>query len=86
MLRCIVTVDKVGGHGQTPSAAEEKPPRFLTTDWLLGAFADNRVQTVPVYRRYVADGIDAPSPWLELKNQVYLGSEHFVQRTLAMMQ
>ncbi|MGF1614267.1 MAG: transposase [Gammaproteobacteria bacterium] len=33
--------------------------------------------TMP-YRRFVADGKNQPSPWEDLKNQIYLGSEAFV--------
>jgi putative transposase len=30
------------------------------------------------YRRFVAEGRNQPSPWGQLKNQIYLGSETFV--------
>ena len=30
------------------------------------------------YRRFVAEGKNQPSPWQVLKNQIYLGSEAFV--------
>ena len=32
------------------------------------------------YRRFVAAGIGAASPWQGLKNQIYLGSEQFLER------
>jgi len=53
---------------------------FFATDWLLRVFSDQRDAAVTAYRRFVAEGIAAASPWLELKNQVYLGSEQFVER------
>lgn len=62
------------------TAGQETAPPFLATDWLLRTFADTRHKAVAGYRRFVADGVDAPSPWLELKNQVYLGSEQFVEK------
>ncbi len=55
-------------------------PSFLATDWLLRAFSDRRQQAVAEYRRFVAEGVNAASPWLEVKNQIYLGSEQFVER------
>jgi putative transposase len=67
------------------TAAEKTPPSPLTTDWLLRAFGDTRVQAVARYRRFVADGIDAPSLWRHLKDQVYLGSERFVERMQSMI-
>jgi hypothetical protein len=67
------------------TAGEEAAPPCLASDWLLRAFAANRPQAVARYRRFVADGMNAPSPWLDLKNQVYLGSECFVERLQAMI-
>ncbi|MFO1429799.1 MAG: transposase [Candidatus Competibacteraceae bacterium] len=60
-----------------------EPPAFLATDWLLRAFGDDRQQAVNGYRKLVADGMTAPSPWRNLKNQVYLGSERFVEQLQA---
>ena len=54
-----------------------EPPAFLATDWLWRAFGADRQQTVNGYRKFVADGMTAPSPWRNLKNQVYLGSRVF---------
>ena len=61
------------------SAGIDVAPSFLAVDWLLGAFSDRRHQAMDEYRKFVAEGATAPSPWLELKNQIYLGSEHFVE-------
>ena len=58
-------------------------PPFLTTDWQLRAFADSRKDAVAGYRRFVAEGIGAASPWRELTGQIYLGSEQFVERARA---
>lgn len=60
-------------------------PPFLETDWLLRAFADSQAEAVARHRQLVAAGIGAPSPWLELKNQIYLGSETFLERTQALI-
>jgi REP element-mobilizing transposase RayT len=62
------------------TAGEAAAPPFLASDWLLGAFAANRPQAVARYRQFVADGVNARSPWFDLKNQIYLGSERFVER------
>lgn len=67
------------------TAEEEVSPPFLTTDWLLRAFADSRGRAVAEYRRFVFEGMNARSPWLDLKNQVYLGSEVFVERMQEMI-
>jgi hypothetical protein len=53
-------------------------PGWLETDWLLAAFAERLREAQSAYRRFVADGGNQPSPWENLKNQIYLGSEAFV--------
>lgn len=54
-------------------------PPYLTIDWLLSAFGADRKQARLRYERFVADGVDRPSPWQHLKYQIYLGSERFVE-------
>ncbi len=53
-------------------------PDWLQIDWTLAAFAESGKEAQNAYRRFVADGKHQPSPWEELKNQIYLGSEKFV--------
>jgi REP element-mobilizing transposase RayT len=67
------------------TAQEEPAAPFLATDWLLRAFADTREDAVAGYRRFVAEGIGATSPWHALKGQIYLGSEQFVERMQALI-
>jgi len=54
-------------------------PAWLETDWILAAFAERRQDAQFEYRRFVAEGKGQPSPWEELKNQIFLGSEAFVE-------
>ena len=53
-------------------------PPWLETDSILGALAEQRHDASLAYRRFVAKGKRQPSPWENLKNQIYLGSEAFV--------
>jgi putative transposase len=54
------------------------PPAWLSVDEILGAFSPNHTEAAERYRRYVAEGIGQPSPWIHLKNQIFLGSDAFV--------
>lgn len=47
-------------------------------DWLLSAFGATEPAAVARYRRCVADGIGQAGPWEQLKHQVFLGSEAFL--------
>jgi hypothetical protein len=48
---------------------------YLTTDWILSGFFYSREETCKQYRAFVKQGKNQPSPWEDLKNQVYLGSD-----------
>jgi hypothetical protein len=41
-------------------------------------FGEHREVAINGYERFVAEGNSPPSPWEHLKNQVYLGSDQFV--------
>lgn len=55
-------------------------PPCLSTDWLLSQFAKIRPVAQRRYAEFVAQGKNLPSPWPELKGQVLLGSEAFVDK------
>jgi hypothetical protein len=52
---------------------------FLTTDRLLSAFAKKKRDVKMRYRRFVQEGNNQSSAWGPLKNQIYLGSDQFVE-------
>lgn len=54
-------------------------PAWLSVDGLLSAFGRRRGPAREAYRRFVSEGRDQPSPWRDLKQQVYLGDEAFVE-------
>jgi hypothetical protein len=60
--------------GETPC------PVWLRRDWLLSTFAGAEQAAVAAYRQFVQDGIGQPGPWGQLRHQVFLGSETFVER------
>ena len=51
---------------------------WLNTDWLLSSFSKRKGLAVKRYRAFVAEGQGQPSPWLQLRNQVYLGDDEFM--------
>ncbi len=53
---------------------------FLCTDWVLSAFGAKRRTATRRFERFVAEGKQVPSPWKGLKNQIYLGSDGFVEQ------
>ncbi len=62
-----------------PSMLGKSPvPDWLETDWLLACFGTNRKQAVTEYIDFVRAGIGLPPVWDNLKYQVYLGSDDFI--------
>ncbi len=58
-------------------------PAWLCTDWLLGSFDGERVTASRAYQRFVDEGTREPSPWEQLKQQIYLGDDDFVSAAQA---
>jgi len=59
--------------------------RFLQVDWVLSHFSSSRKQACLRYRDFVEEGKGQPAPWGQLKNQIFLGEQEFVDQTLAMI-
>lgn len=59
------------------------PAPWLAVDGLLAQFAKRRSLAQQRYAQFVAEGINAASPWSNLKGQVFLGDEQFVLRMQA---
>ncbi len=65
------------------SAGLADRPSWLATDWILSAFSAKRAEAIERYRTFVADGKNQPTLWEQLKNQIYLGTDAFVQKMLS---
>ncbi|MGA9333727.1 MAG: transposase [Rudaea sp.] len=54
-------------------------PVWLHVDWLLAAFGARRGVAKGAYRQFVSGARGQASPWQDLKQQIYLGDERFVE-------
>ena len=68
------------------TAGLTKAAQWLQTDWILSAFGARKGQAMERYRAFVADGKNQPSPWQQLRNQIYLGEESFVDKLQTRME
>jgi REP-associated tyrosine transposase len=57
---------------------DEAPPDWLETRAILALFGQTEAQAIGSYRNFVAAGTGEPSPWKNLKRQVFLGTDAFV--------
>ena len=62
------------------TAGLRKGPDYLTTDWILDLFGSKRPVAQKQYRAFVREGTHRGSPWGELRGQVLLGEEGFVEK------
>jgi hypothetical protein len=58
-------------------------PKWLHANWLLSAFGCRKKAALMAYRTFVSDGKNQPSPWEQLKGQIYLGDDLFVKEMQA---
>ena len=59
-------------------AGESTEGNSLHTDWVLAAFSQSKKEAIERYRIFVSQGNNQPSPWEQLRSQVYLRSDEFV--------
>ena len=55
-------------------------PDWLQDDWLLSAFGKIKSDAIQQYMKFVVDGMNLPSVWSDLRQQIYLGDEVFIER------
>jgi len=55
-----------------------KADKWLTVNWILSSFSRKKIEAIKLYRTFVSEGRSQLEPWRELKNQIYLGDEKFV--------
>ena len=61
------------------TAGKEMPPPCLTIDWVLGQFGRSRDKAEIGYKQFVQWGIGKDAPWFDVKGQVFLGDDEFVE-------
>ena len=64
------------------TAGIEEAPRWLTVEVVLGQFGERRERTRRSYAEFVRQSKGLPRVWEKLRQQIYLGSEQFIERML----
>lgn len=57
----------------------------LNAEWLLAFFGDSRRKAIELYKKFISDGAEQPSPWQFLRHQIYLGGEEFVEKSQSLI-
>ncbi len=65
------------------TAGQSRGIPCLNVEWLLSVFAKRTSTAMERYKKYVQEGTPSTSPWEHLRNQIYLGSDSFIDRMQA---
>jgi len=60
-------------------------PDFLSCEWIMRQFGKQKKRAQLQYRDYVASGTGKPSPWMNLRRQILLGSDKFVANLASLL-
>jgi len=55
-------------------------PVWFDREWILSSYGKKEKTAIKQYIQFVANGVQQPSPWSKIKNQIYLGSDEFVDQ------
>ncbi len=55
-------------------------PDWLETDWILSQFGSSKKDAIIRYKNFVHEGIGLPPVWEDLKYQMYLGEDSFIEK------
>ncbi len=55
-------------------------PDWLTVDWLLGHFGNERMRAQQLFRGFAMEGMTLESPWKDLSGQIFLGGKDFIDK------
>lgn len=75
----VATANQYLWSSYRATVGESPVPAGLTIDWVLSQFATTKAVARKRYAVFVEEGVGRPSPWVELKGQVLLGSDQFVE-------
>lgn len=76
----VSTPEQWGWSSYRATIGLETVPDWLETRSVLAGFGADEPKAVRHYVAFVAEGMGKASPWKQLKNQVYLGSERFIEK------
>lgn len=62
------------------TAGQVSSPDWLNTEWIIAHFSRRKAEAIDRYRQFIAEGKNQPSIWEQLKNQIYIGSEDYIEQ------
>ncbi len=76
----IKNIDNWPWSSYLATTGKRDAPEWLEVDWLLSHFGKQRKKAREKYTDFIRAGIGLPSIWENLQNQIYLGTEGFINK------
>lgn len=76
----IKNLDQWKWSSYLATSGQAQTPYWLETDWLLSQFGKRRKRARERYIDFVREGIGLPPIWVNLRKQIFLGGEEFVDQ------
>ena len=86
--RATLMVEKVGDWSWSSYLSVIKTADAINCfnrDWILSCFGSNERKSIKLYIDFVLEGMNMKSPLIHVKNQIFLGSETFVENGLKLI-
>lgn len=84
--KMVPSADDWSWSSYRATVGKNKVQHWLNTEWILASFAKRKSAAVKRYATFVAEGVNQPSPWERITNQVFLGNEETVARWQSMIE
>jgi len=62
------------------TAGQVDSPRWLDSQWIIAHFAKRRAIAIDRYKQFVAEGKNQPSIWEQLRHQIFIGNEDYIEK------
>jgi len=62
------------------TAGQATPPVWLNDEWIIAHFARRKSIAIERYRQFVSEGKNQPSIWEQLKNQIYIAEDDYIEK------
>lgn len=76
--KTVRKVEKWPWSSYRVTAGEDKEPTWVDLDAVLGMFGKTKPKARKAYMAFVEEGKKAPSPWKDLRGQIFLGDDDFL--------
>ena len=77
--KTVRKVEKWPWSSYRVTAGEDTEPAWVDLGAVLGLFGSTKVRGRNAYKKFVTEGKNAPSPWQDLRGQIFLGDDEFLK-------